>query len=502
MDRVELQKKFGELLNIVEKLRKECPWDSEQTPQSIRPLTIEESYELSEAILDGSGQEMAKELGDLLLHIILYSIMGEERGEFNFESVVTQLSNKLVFRHPHIFAGEKIEESEGVVKRWEELKQIEKGGNRSLFAGVPSALPTLIKAFRLQEKAAAVGFDWEDPNDVWDKVKEEIGEFERELLESGREASSKERGGREEEFGDLLFSLINVARLYGIDPDTALEKSNRKFIGRINYIERGAKERGGRLIDLDLPQMESLWQEAKGEDWRARSELLIGKEGINRLENSSVAVVGLGGVGGSAAEMLARAGVGSMVIVDPDIVLPTNKNRQLLALESTLFKSKALVMERRLKEINPKIEVVRIEHFLDGDNLEKLLSKEHIDFIVDAIDTVSPKVSLIKFALANSIPLVSSMGAGAKFDTTKVRIADISKSFNCPLAGVIRKRLRKEGIKGGFKVVFSEELPQNRAIVAVEEQNKKSMTGTISYLPTLFGCCLTQVVIEELLSEI
>lgn len=497
MDRNSVYKKFAELLDIVEKLRKECPWDREQTADSIRPLTIEETYELSDAILDGSGVEQAKELGDLLLHIVLYSIMGEERGEFDFETVITKLSEKLIFRHPHIFGEDKISKAEGVVKKWEELKQIEKGGNRTLFAGVPASLPSLIKAFRLQDKAAAVGFDWEQRSDVWQKVKEEIEEFEMELngatLPDGEAISA--------EFGDLLFSLVNVARLYNIDPDTALEQTNRKFIKRINYIEREAKEQDKKLTQLDLNSMEQLWQEAKKEDWRARTSLLIGEEATLSLEQKRVAIFGLGGVGAYAAEMLARAGVGSLLIVDSDIVLPTNKNRQLIALESTLFKAKTDVMARRLKDINPKIEVTKIERFVDEKSIDSILSNHSVDFIVDAIDTLSPKIALIKYAISNNIPLVSSMGAGAKFDVTKVRISDISKSFNCPLAYALRKRLRKEGIAKGFKVVFSEELPKNGATVAYEEQNKKSMNGTISYLPALFGCALAQVVLESFLSE-
>lgn len=234
--------------------------------------------------------------------------------------------------------------------------------------------------------------------------------------------------------------------------------------------------------------------------WQERSLLFLGEERMERLRKCKVVVVGLGGVGAYAAEMLARAGVGSLVILDSDVISPTNKNRQLLALESTMGRYKSDLMEQRLKDINPSLEVIPIREYLTEENVSELLSPFKPDYIVDAIDTLSPKISLIKYAVKNGIRLVSSMGAGAKSDATKVTIKDISKSYNCPLAYILRKRLRKEGISKGFRVVFSEELPDTDAIVPVEEQNKKSMVGTISYLPPVFGCLCAQAVLEELLS--
>jgi tRNA A37 threonylcarbamoyladenosine dehydratase len=213
----------------------------------------------------------------------------------------------------------------------------------------------------------------------------------------------------------------------------------------------------------------------------------------------TIAVVGLGGVGAYAAEMLARTGVGSMIILDADSIHPSNKNRQLLALESTIGQPKAQLMYDRLRDINPSLKITVTKEFLTQDNVDEILSQRPIDYIVDAIDTLSPKIALIQFALRNSIKIVSSMGAGAKTDATKIKIKDISKSFNCPLAYMLRKRLRKVGISKGFNVVFSEELPNEDAIIAVEEQNKKSMVGTISYLPPVFGCICAQAVLEDLL---
>jgi len=236
------------------------------------------------------------------------------------------------------------------------------------------------------------------------------------------------------------------------------------------------------------------------DNWLVRSELLLGKEVLELLRSKRIAVVGLGGVGAYAAEMLARAGVGSMIIIDSDIINPSNKNRQLLALDSTMGMAKTEVMAKRLKDINPQIEIKIINEFLSEDNVSDLLSTRPLDYIVDAIDTLSPKISLIQYALSSQIPIVSSMGAGAKLDATKIKITDISKSFNCPLAYMLRKRLRKVGIKNGFKVVFSEELPDGKAILAVEEQNKKSVVGTISYLPAVFGSVCAQVVVQHFVS--
>lgn len=238
-----------------------------------------------------------------------------------------------------------------------------------------------------------------------------------------------------------------------------------------------------------------------GNDWQERTGILLGKEGVEKLAASSVAVIGVGGVGGYAAEMLCRAGIGRLVLVDADRVHATNKNRQIIALDSTMGDFKTRAMARRLRDINPQAELILKEEYLDEGNVSGLLSGERIDFIVDAIDTLSPKIALIRYCVENKIPHVTSMGAGAKLDATAVRIADISKSYNCPLAYVLRKKLRKAGISKGFPVVFSEELPDRNAIVPVEERNKKSRTGTISYLPAVFGCACTQAAIEFLLRE-
>lgn len=235
-------------------------------------------------------------------------------------------------------------------------------------------------------------------------------------------------------------------------------------------------------------------------EWQSRSELLLGNKALKYLANCTVAVIGLGGVGAYAAEMIARAGVGHLVILDSDVVSITNKNRQMLALDSNMNKSKALLMELRLKDINPNIKVSKIEAYLKEDNVVSLLEEFKLDYLIDAIDTLSPKIALIQYAVSHTIPFVSSMGAGAKMDATKIKVKDLSKSFNCPLAYMLRKRLRKLGISKGFKVVFSEELPNSDAIIAVEEENKKSQAGTISYMPAVFGCVAAQTALEHLLA--
>ena len=229
--------------------------------------------------------------------------------------------------------------------------------------------------------------------------------------------------------------------------------------------------------------------------------MLIGEEGLDRLSASCVAVIGVGGVGGYAAEMIARAGVGHIIIMDSDDVSVTNKNRQLLALDSTVGRPKCDVMRERLLDINPQLDITVIKEYLEADSPEAVLGGYRVDFLVDAIDTLSPKMALIKYCMDKGIPLVSSMGAGAKTDATKVRLADISKSFNCPLAFVVRKRLRRMGIRKGFKVVFSEELPRKEAIVECDDRNKKSLVGTVSYIPAVFGCVCAQAALESLLSN-
>ena len=229
--------------------------------------------------------------------------------------------------------------------------------------------------------------------------------------------------------------------------------------------------------------------------WQERTALLLNPEQMDRLHNARIAVIGLGGVGAYAAEMITRAGVGSLLILDSDNVSLSNRNRQLLALESTTGRPKTEVMAERLRDVNPDISLTIINDYLTPENVEQLLAGHKIDFLVDAIDTLSPKIALIRYCVTHHIPLVSSMGAGAKFDMTKVKIADISKSYNCPLAYIMRKKLRKEGITKGFKVVYSEELPDREAIVPVEETNKKSQVGTISYLPAAFGLACAQTAV-------
>lgn len=227
-----------------------------------------------------------------------------------------------------------------------------------------------------------------------------------------------------------------------------------------------------------------------------RTKMLIGEEGIERLRNARVAIIGVGGVGAYAVEMLVRAGIGEIVIVDSDRVNITNKNRQLIALDSTIDEFKVDVVEARAKDINSQVKVVKFYDYVEESTIEELMARiGKVDYLIDAIDTLSPKLALINFSVKNDIPFVSSMGAGAKYDATKIRIVDISKSFNCPLAYILRKKLRKLGIYKGFPVVFSEELPDKNAIMPCEEKNKKSQVGTISYLPAVFGCVVAQVAI-------
>ena len=242
------------------------------------------------------------------------------------------------------------------------------------------------------------------------------------------------------------------------------------------------------------------------EDWKERTLLQAGPEGMERLSRSRVAVIGLGGVGAMAAEMIVRAGVGKILVADADVYSVTNKNRQIAAFDSTLGKKKTDVMRQRLLDINPELSVESFDGYLTEENISTALpladsdGNPIVDYVVDAIDTMSPKIALIKFCLDHKIPLVSSMGAGAKWDATKVRITDISKSFNCPLAYMLRKRLRKVGVSKGFKAVFSEELPERDAIVPFEERNHKSRAGTISYLPAVFGCVCAQAAVTHILN--
>lgn len=237
-------------------------------------------------------------------------------------------------------------------------------------------------------------------------------------------------------------------------------------------------------------------------DWLERTKLLLGSDKLEKLRQSNVLVVGLGGVGAYAAEMIARSGVGRMTIADADSVSATNINRQLIALHSTVGKQKADLMRDRLLDINPDIQLTVVNRFIKDDETDTLLDSDKFDFVVDAIDTLSPKLALIKGALERGIPLVSSMGAGAKTDPTKIEILDISKTHHCPLAHMLRKRLHKIGIRSGFKAVFSPEPVREGSMVLCEEQNKKSNTGTISYMPALFGIGCASVVIRKLIDEL
>lgn len=247
---------LGRIIDTLNILRVKCPWDAKQTNESLRPNTIEETYELAQALMDDDPQNIRKELGDVLLHVLFYAKIGDEKGQFDIADVADALNEKLIFRHPHVFGQVKADSAEQVIQNWEQLKLKEKGGNRSVLAGVPAALPALIKAFRIQEKAANVGFDWERPEQVWDKVKEETAE-------TGEAIAEGRKDDIEAEFGDLLFSVVNAARLYGVDPENALERTNRKFIRRFNYVESKAKDAGKALKDMTLGEMDSLWNEAK-----------------------------------------------------------------------------------------------------------------------------------------------------------------------------------------------------------------------------------------------
>lgn len=250
---------FGRLLDILEELRVKCPWDREQTFDSLRTNTIEECFELTDAIADHDMANIKKELGDVLLHIVFYAKIASETGDFDIGDVCNALCEKLIYRHPHIFGQVDADSSEQVMQNWEKLKLKEKGGNRSVLAGVPRSLPALIKAHRIQDKVRSVGFDWEQRDQVWDKVAEEYGELKAEV-------ASMDEDRMEAEFGDLLFSLVNAARLYGINPENALERTNRKFIKRFNYLESRTLAQGKDLKQMSLAEMDAIWEEAKKEE--------------------------------------------------------------------------------------------------------------------------------------------------------------------------------------------------------------------------------------------
>lgn len=280
--REEKLKAFGRMLDVVDTLREKCPWDRKQTNESLRPNTIEEVFELADAISKSDTHNICKELGDVLLHICFYSRIGSETGDFDIADVCNALVDKLIFRHPHVYHpsqigapdpkplpygaekadnadGEKVKTAQQVIQNWEQLKLKEKDGNKTVLSGVPNALPSLIKAYRIQDKARNVGFDWEDKGDVWAKVREELGELETELRNEDRNRS-------EAELGDFIFSVVNAARLYKLNPDNALERTNQKFTHRFNYIEAKAKAAGRNIKDLTLGEMDQLWNEAKAQE--------------------------------------------------------------------------------------------------------------------------------------------------------------------------------------------------------------------------------------------
>ena len=247
---------FGRLLDILDELRVKCPWDRKQTNESLRTNTIEETYELCEALMRDDEVNIKKELGDLLLHIVFYAKIGDEKGEFDIKDVCDSLCDKLIFRHPHVFGTAEADTAGKVEQNWEQLKLKEKGGNKTVLGGVPASLPSIVKAHRIHDKARNIGFDWEEREQVWDKVNEEFNELKAEI-------NKMDADKMEAEFGDLFFSLINAARLYKINPDNALERTNLKFIRRFNYLEEKTKEQGRSLKEMTLAEMDEIWNEAK-----------------------------------------------------------------------------------------------------------------------------------------------------------------------------------------------------------------------------------------------
>lgn len=285
----EKMKAFGRLLDVLDTLREKCPWDRKQTNQSLRPNTIEETYELCDALVKDDQHNICKELGDVLLHVCFYAKIGDEKQHFDIADVCNALTDKLIFRHPHVYhpsqvgaeeprplpygegqednGGETVSTAQQVIENWEQIKLKEKDGNKTVLSGVPDALPALIKAYRIQDKARNVGFDWEDKGDVWGKVREELSELETELRNGDKEKS-------QQEFGDFLFSIINAGRLYHLNPDTALELTNQKFIRRFNYIEAHSIKIGKPLKDMTLGEMDELWNEAKALERKETEEKL------------------------------------------------------------------------------------------------------------------------------------------------------------------------------------------------------------------------------------
>ncbi len=258
-DKKKSAEEFEKLLNILDVLRSACPWDKKQTNETLRKLTIEETYELADAIISGNDNDIKEELGDLMLHVVFYAKIGSEKGAFTMTDVLRSINEKLVYRHPHVFGDVKVSGASEVEKNWEHLKIKENKGNKPVLSGVPPSLPSMVKANRLQEKARGVGFDWEKPEQIWDKVLEEISELKNEVEKLDKEKI-------ESELGDVLFSVINAARLYGIDPEAALEKTNRKFIKRFNYLEKETILKGRSLHDMSLDEMNEIWERAKQND--------------------------------------------------------------------------------------------------------------------------------------------------------------------------------------------------------------------------------------------
>ena len=258
-DKNQSLEEFGRLLGIIDELRVKCPWDKKQTNESLRKLTIEETYELAEAVSSGNNEGIKDELGDLMLHLVFYAKISSEKGIFTMADVLKGINSKLVYRHPHVFGDVKVSGASQVEENWEQLKIKEQNGYKPVLSGVPASLPAIIKANRIQEKVRGVGFDWEKREQIWDKVAEEIAELKLEIDSHNTESI-------EAELGDVLFSIINAARLYGIDPEAALEKTNRKFIKRFNYLENATLKKGISLHDMSLDEMNVIWEEAKKED--------------------------------------------------------------------------------------------------------------------------------------------------------------------------------------------------------------------------------------------
>jgi len=258
-DKKKSLEEFNRLLNIIDELRVKCPWDMKQTNESLRKLTIEETYELADAIFSGNDDGIKNELGDLMLHIVFYARIGSEKGAFTMSEILDGINKKLVYRHPHVFGDVKVSGATQVEENWEHLKIRENNGYKAVLSGVPSSLPAIVKANRIQEKVRGVGFDWEKREQIWDKVIEEVSELKEEIKNRNTETI-------EAELGDVLFSIINASRLYGIDPEAALEKTNRKFIKRFNYLEKETLVKGKSLHDMTLDEMNVIWEEAKKED--------------------------------------------------------------------------------------------------------------------------------------------------------------------------------------------------------------------------------------------